>query len=616
MTKKQKKNLFRICLSAVLFIAGLFLIPDTPGYISLIYYTALYLLIGWDVLFSAFRNLMNRQVLDEKFLMTVASAGAIYLGEYHEAIAVMLFYQTGEWFQSFAVDRSRKSIQGLIALCPDEVTVVRGSEEVLTDPEDVTVGDIVAVRPGDRIPVDGRITSGSGSIDTSALTGESVPVDVGIGDEVLSGSIDLNGALYIECTRTYENSTVSKILEMIENAADQKAPVESFITRFAAVYTPAVVILAVITAVVPPLITGDSFEMWIHRALTFLVVSCPCALVVSVPLTFFSCIGSASRHGVLIKGAHAIETLNKTDIMAFDKTGTLTKGEYSVTEVLPHRYSADKLLELAAHAEHFSTHPIARSVIKAYHGVIDTHRVASFTEHSGRGISAVIDGRKYYVGNQRFLRENGIEIPVHDQEGQYSVSVADEHDYLGCLIIEDTLKDNASFALEELKNNGIGKLVLLTGDTAAAAEKTVGDLPLDKIEAHLLPGDKVSKLKALRGEGTAVCFVGDGLNDAPVLTAADIGIAMGGLGSDAAIEAADIILMNDDLSQLYKTKLLSGKTMRIVRENILFSLISKLAVLITGAVGLTGMNMAVFADVGVLCICVLNALRAKWSRRP
>ena len=614
MTKKQKKSLLRLCVSALLFVIGLLFVPDTPAYISLIYYIVLYLFVGWDVLFSAFKNLANRQVLDEKFLMTVASAGAMVLREYHEAVAVMLFYQIGEWFQSFAVDRSRKSIQGLITLCPDEVTVVRDGAEVVTTPEDVAIGEIIAVRPGERIPVDGKIQSGAGSIDTSALTGESVPVDVAPGDEVLSGSIDLNGALYIECTRTYENSAVSKILEMIENAADQKAPVESFITRFSRVYTPAVVILAVITAFLPPLILGDSFDTWIYRALTFLVVSCPCALVVSVPLTFFSCIGSASRHGVLIKGAHAVETLGKADVMAFDKTGTLTKGEYAVTQVLPYGCSADELLKIAAHAEHFSAHPIARSIQRAYSGVIDKERITSFTEHSGLGISVLISGKKYYVGNRRFLKENSISIPTHAEAGQYSVSVADESGYLGCLVIEDTLKDNAEKALQGLKNSGIGKLVLLTGDTLEAAQRTLKGLPLDAIEAHLLPGDKVSRLQALKNDGSTVGFVGDGLNDAPVLTAADIGIAMGGFGTDAAIEAADMILMNDDLEQMKKTRLLSTKTMRIVRENITFSLVSKIAVLITGALGLTGMNMAVFADVGVLCLCVLNALRAKWNK--
>ncbi len=609
MTNKQKKNLARIGISLALFLLCLVLPLGERPVLRLCCFLVPYLLCGWDVVWSALVNIGHGQVFDEKFLMTVASIGSFALGEYTEGVAVMLFYQVGEWFQSLAVGRSRRSIAALMDIRPDTAVVLRDGQEEEVDPDEVETGEIILVRPGERIPLDGEVIEGRSSVDTAALTGESMPRDVSVSDPVLSGSINQSGVLKIRTSSPASESTVARILEMVENATDKKAPVENFITRFSRVYTPAVVFSALLLALVPPLFTGGDFSRWIHRALTFLVVSCPCALLVSVPLSFFGGIGGASSRGILIKGAGFMETLAKVRTCVFDKTGTLTKGTFEVTDVHPERITAAELIDIAALAEAHSTHPIAASILRAHEGHIDKRRIQSVEEVSGMGIRAVIDGRTILAGNTRLMESEQIPWKICAEDRGTVIHIADSGRYLGHLIISDRLKPEAGEALARLRTLGTEKVIVLTGDTAAAAESALKGLPIDRAIPELLPQDKVKELQALMAEGGPVLFAGDGINDAPVLVQADLGVAMGALGSDAAIEAADVVLMDDSLQKLPDAISIARKTMRVVRQNIVFSLAVKAAVLVLGALGITGMGLAVFADVGVLCLVILNAMR-------
>jgi len=606
MSRKQKKMLIRILAAAVLMTAVL-LFP--MGRWKWIGFLAAYGVVGYEVLWSALRNMLRGQVFDEQFLMTIATTGAFATGEYPEGVMVMLFYQVGELFQSIAVGRSRKSIAGLMDIRPDYAVVLRDGEEIEVFPDEVCVSETIVVRPGERIPLDGIVLSGTTSVDTAALTGESMPRDVAAGDEVISGSVNLNGVICVEVTKCFEESTVSRILELVENSAIKKAKAERFITRFARYYTPCVVIAALLLAVVPPLFIGG-WKDWIHRALIFLVVSCPCALVISVPLSFFGGIGGASRKGILIKGANYLETLSKVQTVVFDKTGTLTKGTFSVVSIHPIGMEENRFLELVAMAEGYSEHPIARSVCQAYGKKVDHHRVASVQEVAGKGIHSIVDGMKVSVGNEKLMTELGL-LSINAQEVGTVVHLAVDGVYAGYLVVSDEPKEHAAEDLLALKAAGVQRTVLLTGDTEAAGNAVGKALGIDVIHARLLPHQKVECVeKLLEDKQGALAFVGDGINDAPVLTRADIGIAMGALGSDAAIEAADIVLMDDQLSKIAEAMRISRKTMRIVRQNIVFSLCIKGSVLLLSAFGLTGMGLAVFADVGVMVIAILNAMRA------
>lgn len=606
MNRKQKKQLVRILATAFLLI-GYFLLPPLPSHTRLLLCLIPYLLIGYDVLYTAGWNILHRKWLDENFLMSVSTVGALFLGEYPEAVAVMLFYSVGEWFQGIAVGRSRRAIAALTELCPDRVLCERNGSEVELDAEEVAVGEIILVRPGGRVPLDGILLSGDGLLDTAALTGESLPVPVKAGDAVLSGSLSLSGVLRIRVTAPLSESTVSRILAMVEEATDKKAESEAFITRFARFYTPAVVAGAVLLAIIPPLFTGE-WGKWIERALTFLVVSCPCALVVSVPLTFFGGIGGASRHGILVKGSGAFEALATVDTFLFDKTGTLTEGNFRIAEILPaDGEPAEELLSLAAHCEAYSTHPIAACVREAYGTGIDVARIEKTAEVAGGGIDAKIDGRRVLVGNRAYLEKENIQVP--DAEGTVLYLAADGR-YLGLLRIEDREKSEAKEALAALKACGIRENIMLTGDNASAAAAVAGRCGVDRYYASLLPGGKVAVVEELLDAGRHVAFVGDGMNDAPVLARADVGIAMGGIGSDAAIEAADIVLFDDSLRRLPVACRHAGKTVRIVRENIFFSLGVKAGILVLSALGLCNMWGAVFGDVGVLILATLNAMRA------
>ena len=609
MTKKQKNNLIRICVSLALFLICLVIPFGENRVLRLCCFLIPCLLCGWDVLWDAAVNIAHGQVLDEKFLMSAAAVGSFALGEYTEGVAVMLFYQVGEWFQSIAVGRSRRSIAALMDIRPDTAVVLRDGQECVVDPEEVEKGEILLVRPGERIPLDGEIVEGRSCVDTAALTGESMPRDVAESDQVLSGSINLSGVLRIKTTSLASESTVARILEMVENATDRKAPVENFITRFSRVYTPAVVIAAVLLALVPPLFTGDGFGPWVRRALTFLVVSCPCALLVSVPLSFFGGIGGASSRGILIKGAGYMETLSKVRTCVFDKTGTLTKGTFEVTDIHPESVSAAALIDIAALAEAHSSHPIAASILRAHEGHIDKSRISSVEEVSGLGIRAVIDGRTILAGSSRLMESEGIPWKLCEEDRGTVIHIADSGRYLGHLIISDSLKPEADRAITRLRRMGVGSIVVLTGDTAAAAESALKGLDLDRVIPELLPQDKVTRVQELMDGDGPVLFAGDGINDAPVLVQADLGVAMGGLGSDAAIEAADVVLMDDNLQKLPDAVGIARKTMRVVWQNIFFSLAVKAAVLVLGALGITGMGHAVFADVGVLCLVILNAMR-------
>ena len=610
MSKGQKIDLVRILLAAVLWIV-VWLLP-LDGYFKLIAFLVPYLVIGYDVLWSAVRNILHGQVFDENFLMAVASIGAFCVAQYPEAVAVLLFYQVGELCQGLAVGKSRKSIAALMDIRPDFARVLRDGKEETVDPQTVEVGETIIIKPGERVPLDAVITKGETAVDTSALTGESLPCDKHVGDNVISGSINLNGLIEVKARTAYAESTVSRVLDLVENSAAKKARAEAFITRFAKYYTPCVVIAAVLLAVLPPLILKQSFSEWITRALTFLVVSCPCALVISVPLSFFGGIGGASKLGILIKGANDLEALSKVDTVVFDKTGTLTQGRFEVTAVHAQEMSEAELLDIAALAESYSNHPIALSIIKAHGGHLDRSRVSSIEESSGYGVTAVIDGKKVSVGNDKLMHRAGVQWKDCHLPGT-TVHIAADGVYMGHIVISDTVKPDAKEAILALKNNGVRKTVMLTGDNKKNGEAVAAELGLDEAKTQLLPDEKVAAVEELlqqKPDKRTLAFVGDGINDAPVLARADVGIAMGALGSDAAIEAADIVLMDDRLTGLSKAMRISRKTMRIVHQNIVFSLLVKLAVLVLGALGLANMWFAVFADVGVMILAILNAMRA------
>lgn len=608
---KQKRQLYKIIAAAVLFAVA-FMLP-VSGCWRLAVWSAAYLIVGLPIVRKAFRNIGHGQVFDENFLMTAATAGAFALGEYSEGVAVMLFYQIGELFQSYAVNKSRKSIAALMDIRPDYANIERDGKVVRVSPEDVRPGEDIIVTAGEKIPLDGRIVEGYSLIDTAAITGESVPREAAVGDEVISGCINLNGRLKIKVTRDFGQSTVAKILDLVENASSQKASVENFITRFARYYTPAVVFLALAIAVLPPLLVdGAAFSDWLYRALTFLVISCPCALVISVPLGFFGGIGAASRNGILVKGSNYLEALAATEIVVFDKTGTLTKGCFEVSRVQGEGIDDDTLLETAALAGGNSTHPVSQSIRKAYGKEIDLRRVADFEELPGRGIRATIGGKTVLLGNKMLLDEYGIKFNPVNGAGTV-VYIAAGGIFRGFILIADEIKPDAPAAIAALKKAGIRETVMLTGDNAAAAENVAQTLGLDKFFANLLPAQKVEKVEALmkdKSDGGKLIFAGDGINDAPVLALADIGIAMGGVGSDAAVEAADIVIMTDEPSKIAQAIKISQRTLRIVRQNIVFALGVKFLVLLMGAEGLATMWDAVFADVGVSVIAIINSMRA------
>ena len=606
MTRKQKKHLARIIVAAVLL--GVLWVAPLEGIWQLLAYCVPYFIVGWDVLWGAIRKIMHGDLMDEEFLMSVATIGAFVLKDYKEAVAVMLFYQIGEWFQGVAVGKTRRNITQLMDLRPDYANVVRNGQEEKVDPEEVEVGETIIVRPGEKIPLDGLILEGSTSVNTAALTGESLPQDKAAGDSVVSGTVNLTGVITVQTQSAYGESTAAKILELVENAADQKAMVEGFITRFAHWYTPCVVVGAALLAFIPPLFFSQPWAVWVQRALVFLVVSCPCALVVSVPLTFFGGIGGASRCGILVKGAGYMETIAKAKTVVFDKTGTLPKGSFTVTHIVPAQGTEEDLLALAAAAESFSHHPIAQSVVAAYGKPIEKD-IEDAKDHTGRGIEAVIDGRHIYAGNERLMKETGVACSTVNEIGTI-IHLAADQDYLGYLVIADTPKADSAEAIRALKAEGVQKTVMLTGDKKAVAEAVAGELGLDEYRAELLPADKVTAVEELLKTGSPLVFVGDGINDAPVLARADVGVAMGALGSDAAIEAADIVLMDDAPSKLALAVKLSRRTMRIVWQNVIFALAVKAIVLVLGAMGDANMWIAVFADVGVLVLAILNAMRA------
>ena len=626
MTKKQRKMLGRILVSAALLVCLWLLLPGQSG-LAPVCYLVPYLIIGWDVLWRALRNIRNGQVFDENFLMAVATVGAFGCGEYREGVAVMLFYQVGELFQSVAVDRSRKSISDLMDIRPDWANMEREGQLVQVDPEEVEVGQVIVVRPGERVPLDGTVLEGVSALDTAALTGESLPRDVKAGEEVVSGCVNLTGVLRVKVSRPFGESTVAKILDLVENSSAKKARAEHFITKFARYYTPAVVFAALALAVLPPAckladdalglgllpsLAGGEWMMWLQRALVFLVVSCPCALVISIPLSFFGGIGGASRQGILVKGGNYLEALAQTGIVVFDKTGTLTRGDFAVTAVHPRGMGEGELLELAALAEGFSTHPIALSVRAACDPAPEPARAADAREIAGRGIRAVVDGREVLAGNRKLMEQFGVSLPEDCQHTGTIVHVAVEGAYAGHIVISDRVKPGAKEAVSALKRAGVRKTVMLTGDSRAVGEAVAQELGLDEVHAELLPGDKVDRVEALLAEkapGEQLVFVGDGINDAPVLSRADVGVAMGAMGSDAAIEAADVVLMDDDLSKLPAAVAIARKTQRIVRQNIVFALGVKFLVLALSAVGRANMWMAVFADVGVSVLAILNASR-------
>ena len=608
MTKKQKKVLIRIIAAAVLLIAAA-LIP-VKGLWRLPLFLIPYFIIGWDVLWKAVRNIAHGQVFDENFLMCVATVGALVLGEYAEAVGVMLFYQVGELFQSYAVGKSRQSISQLMDIRPDSANVERDGQIVQVDPEEVAIGDVIVVRPGEKVPLDGVVLEGTSSLDTAALTGESVPRDAAPGDELLSGCVNLTGLLKVRVTKEFGESTVAKILDLVENASSKKAKAENFITKFARYYTPSVVIGAVLLAVIPSLITG-AWAVWVHRALIFLVISCPCALVISIPLSFFGGIGGASARGILVKGGNYLELLAKTETVVFDKTGTLTRGVFELSALYPaDGVTNETLLETAALAECHSSHPIAQSLRRAWGQDIDPDRVADVQEIPGHGISCLVDGVRVLAGNEKLMVRENIPFTHCDDVGTL-VYVARDGAYLGCAVIADQVKDTAPAAISDLKRRGI-RTVMLTGDSQAVGEAVAAKLGLDEVHAQLLPGDKVDRLEELLARKNAngvLAYVGDGVNDAPVLSRADVGIAMGGMGSDAAIEAADVVLMDDDPAKLTEAMDIARKCLRIVRENIVFALAVKALFLVLGAFGVASMWEAVFADVGVAVIAILNASR-------
>ncbi|MCM1172814.1 MAG: cadmium-translocating P-type ATPase [Clostridium sp.] len=620
MTKKQKKVLIRIIVAAVLMIGFSFL--PVSGWLAFGLYMIPYIVIGYDILKKAFKGILNRQVFDENFLMAVATVGALCLGEYKEGVAVMLFYQIGELFQSYAVGKSRKNISALMDIRPDYANIERDGDIVAVDPDEVAIGEIIIVKPGEKIPIDGIIVEGNASLNTSALTGESVPRDAKAGDEVISGCINMSGVLKIKTTREFGESTVSKILDLVENSSSKKSKSENFISKFAKYYTPAVCYSALALAILPPLArmlvmsASPQWGIWVYRALTFLVISCPCALVISIPLSFFAGIGGASRQGVLVKGSNYLETLSQVKYIVFDKTGTMTKGVFEVAGIHHNELENEKLIEYAALAESYSSHPISKSLLSAYGKPADKSRVTDLEEISGHGVTAKVDGISVAAGNGKLMQKLGIEYKDCHHVGTI-VHVAIDGKYAGHILISDMIKPNAKAAIEGLYRAGIKKTVMLTGDAGAVAENVADTLGISEVYSELLPADKVSKVEELldkKGEKEKLAFVGDGINDAPVLSRADIGIAMGALGSDAAIEAADIVLMDDDPLKIPVAIGIARKCLRIVYENIYFAIGIKLICLVLGAVGIANMWLAIFADVGVMVIAVINAIRALFVR--
>ena len=608
----MSKRLWRIIIGAAV-LATAVLLSLNNEWLQIALFIISYIIVGGDVVKRAVKNIFKGQVFDENFLMSIATIGAFFIGEYPEGVAVMLFYQVGELFQSYAVGKSRKSIASLMDIRPDYANVKKGDELVKVDPDEVQIGDIIVIKAGEKIPLDGKVIEGSSMIDTSALTGESVPRKVEVGSDILSGCININGVITVEVTKEFGESTVSKILDLVENASSKKSNSEQFITKFARYYTPVVVIIAVFLAIIPPLvIDGATFSDWIYRALAFLVVSCPCALVISIPLSFFGGIGGASKKGVLVKGSNYLEALAETEIVVFDKTGTLTKGVFNVQEIHPEGVSKEELLELTAHAESYSNHPISLSLKRAYSKEIDNERILDVEEISGHGVIATVDGKKVMAGNIKLMKM--MDIPYFKGEliGTI-VHVAVNNKYIGYIVIADEVKEDSAQAIKELKAANIKQTVMLTGDNKSIGSKVAKELGLDKVYAELLPADKVEKLEELfsqKSKKGKLAFVGDGINDAPVLARADIGIAMGGLGSDAAIEAADVVIMTDEPSKIATTMKISKKTLKISHQNIVFAIGIKIIVLILSAFGITTMWAAIFADVGVTIIAVLNAFRA------
>ena len=621
MMKKQKIMLYRIIAAAVIYVP-LFVLEhmgklefqsEIP--VQFLLFMIPYLIVGWDIIYRAVRNISHGQVFDENFLMCIATFGALGVKEYSEAVAVMLFYQIGELFQSYAVNRSRQSISAMMDICPEYANIEEDGKLKQVDPDDVEIGTEIVIKAGERVPLDGVVVSGTSFVDTSALTGESVPREVTEGSEIISGCVNGSGLLKVRTTKEFDDSTVAKILELVENASSKKAHVENFITKFAKYYTPIVVCAAVVLAFLPPIILGGGFAEWIQRACIFLVISCPCALVISVPLGFFGGIGAASKQGVLVKGSNYLEALSEMKTIVFDKTGTLTKGEFVVSEVIPNGWEKEGLLEVAALAEGYSDHPISAALKKAYEeaelGELSMDRVEQAEEIAGHGIKAKIDGRVVYAGNAKLMEEKGVEYEPCTVPGTV-VYLAAEKEFLGTIVISDTVKPEAKRAIAQLKQSGVKKTVMLTGDRKDVGEAVAESLGIDEVYTDLLPGDKVDKVEALLGElgeKEKLVFVGDGINDAPVLSRADIGIAMGSMGSDAAIEAADVVLMDDNILKISSIMRIAGKTLQIVHQNIVFALGVKVLVLILGALGMANMWEAVFADVGVSVIAILNSMR-------
>ena len=621
MNKKQKKVLIRIIAAVVLLIALAFV--PAEGWLQFALYMLPYLVIGYDILKKAVKGILNRQVFDENFLMAVATIGAIALGDYKEGVAVMLFYQIGELFQSYAVGKSRRNISELMDIRPDYANVEQDGELVQVDPDEVEIGTVILVKPGEKIPINGIVVEGASSLNTSALTGESLPREAKEGDEVISGCINMTGLLKIRTTKEFGESTVSKILELVENSSSRKSRSENFISKFARIYTPAVCYGAVALALIPPIVRmvfmglPADFGTWIYRALTFLVISCPCALVISIPLSFFAGIGGASKEGVLVKGSNYLETLSQTKYVVFDKTGTMTQGVFEVSGIYPAALSKEEVVEYAACAESYSSHPISKSLQKAYGKEIDKNRVTEVKEISGKGVTAQVDGRLVAAGNGKLMDQLGVPYTVCNEVGTL-VYVAVDGRFAGCILISDLLKPHAKEAIAALKNAGVTRTVMLTGDTKRVADAVAAELGIHEVCSELLPADKVSKVEELLARKSGkekLAFVGDGINDAPVLSRADIGIAMGALGSDAAIEAADIVLMDDDPLKIAKAIRISRKCIRIVYENIYFAIGIKVICLILGALGIANMWAAIFADVGVMVIAVLNAIRALFVKR-
>ena len=621
MTKKQKKVLVRIIIAAVLVIALQFV--PVEGYVRFGLYMIPYLVIGYDILKKAGKGILNRQIFDENFLMAVATIGAIALGDYKEGTAVMLFYQIGELFQSYAVGKSRRNISELMDIRPDYANVEKDGQLEQVDPDEIEIGTVIVVQPGEKVPIDGVVVEGTSSLNTSALTGESVPREVSVDDEIISGCINMTGLLKIRTTKEFGESTVSKILELVENASSRKSRSENFISKFAKVYTPAVCYGALALAILPPIVRmvfmglAPEWGDWVYRALTFLVISCPCALVISIPLSFFAGIGGASREGVLVKGSSFLETLSQTKIVVFDKTGTMTKGVFEVNGIHHSPYKDEELLEYAALAESYSTHPISKSLQRAYGKPIDKNRVSDVEEIGGHGLTAKVDGKVVAAGNAKLMQKLGIEYHECSHVGTI-VHVAIDGQYAGHILISDVIKEHAAEAIAALKKSGIEKTVMLTGDAKNVAEHVAAQLGIDEVCSELLPGDKVEKVEELltkKPEKDKLAFVGDGINDAPVLSRADIGIAMGALGSDAAIEAADIVLMDDDPLKISKAIRISRKCLRIVYENIYFAIGIKVICLVLGALGIANMWFAIFADVGVMILAVLNAIRTLFVKK-